>query len=749
MNNLIHHFPVEVHFNICTAMVRRTAWLLAPMLLSIGVHAADVDQDKDQTINTLTEVTVQGARDKVPSEALLDRGSPQSIVNGQMIQEIASPVGDWGTVANFTPSFVSTAPNGPGFDAAKNQTLRGFVDGQFNVTMDGIPFGDPDNFGHHSTSYFPVAMLDYAIIDRSPGAAPDLGYASFGGSVNLFSESIPDQARARLYASYGSFNTTLVGTTLNTGSPQASGQSGVLATIETSHSDGAMSYSPGDKDDVLLKSVSLLGPVRVTALYAYDRYHFYNPGSITTADLSSYGSSFGFNNNPGTPNYYGYSATERSSDFGYVKAESIFAKTWGVEDRLYTYSYDNSGLSLKGDQSSSPIGSGFPGISPTDIAGRTSYEDYRTVGNDFRINHRDPFGIFLFGLWAEHSWQNESRLGLDLTTGMPYDVNKNAQSPVYYGFDAHMNTLQPYTEYAWQATSDLRVRFGLRYRDVTRDFDASVIQNFLPGTAGQVSKTVNSTLPSFDATYRLAEGSNVFAQVSKGSLVPSQSFFYTAHPGLGNQANPETSTAEQLGVVRQTGSYGIGFDVYNIDFDNYVSTIEQDGDTLYVNSGAVRYRGAETEGHVKLGAGVTAVANASLLRATFQQSGMTSTIQMAGDTIPYAPSYTGLLGLTFGQGPWGASLLTKFVGTEYQGKNGSGDGGTYRVNAYSYTNATVTRNLVDWPGVRNLRVTFAVNNLLNSDAITDNAGPSIAAPISNLVNVLPRRNYMISVVADL
>lgn len=723
--------------------------LVLQVIWSGLVHAADVDQDKDEAKNTLSEVTVQGARDNVPSEALLDRGSPQSIVNEQMIHEIASPVGDWGTVANFTPSFVSSAPNGPGFDAAKNQSLRGFVDGQFNVTMDGIPFGDPDNFGHHSTSYFPVAMLDHVIIDRSPGAAPDLGYASFGGSVNLFSESIPDQARTGLYASYGSFNTSLVGTTLSTGAPVTSGQSAVLATIETSHSAGAMSYSPGNKDDILLKSVTLLGEVRLTVLYTYDRYHFYNPGSLTTADLARYGSSYGFNDDPGTANYYGYAATQRSSDFGYLKLESVFANAWGVEDRLYTYSYDNAGLSLKGDHTSSLIGSGFPGISPADIAGRTTYEDYRTVGNDFRINHRDSYGIFLFGLWAEHSWQNVSRLGVDLTTGILYDVNKTDHSPVYYDFDAHLNTLQPYAEYAWQATSDLRVRFGLRYRDVTRDFDASVIQNFLPGTQAQISRTVNSTLPSADATYRLGEGTNLYVEVSKGSLVPSQSFLYTANPALGNQASPETSTASQLGIVRQTSRYGVGLNVYNINFDNYVSTIVQDNDTLYVNSGAVRYRGVETEGHLKLGAGITLVGNASVLRATFQQSGMTSSIQMASDTIPFAPSYTGLAGLAYGHGPWGASLLTKFVGTEYQGKDGSADCATYRVNAYSYTNATVTRNLIDWLDVRNVRLTFAINNLFNSDAITDNAGPSVAAPNPNLVNILPRRNFMMSVVTDL
>jgi hypothetical protein len=52
-----------------------------------------------------------------------------------------------------------------------------------------------------------------------------------------------------------------------------------------------------------------------------------------------------------------------------------------------------------------------------------------------RVSHGDSYGIFLFGLWAEHSWQNESRLGLDLTSGMLYDVNKKDHSPIYFGFD--------------------------------------------------------------------------------------------------------------------------------------------------------------------------------------------------------------------------------------------------------------------------------------------------------------------------
>ena len=161
---------------------RSGAGLLLPFtFLSVAATAADAPAD-----DAFFGVTVEGQRDStLPSAPLADKGSPQSVVSEAVIHQIASPVGDLGTVANFTPSFVSTAPNGPGFDAAKNMSLRGFVDGQFNITMDGIPFADPDTFTHHSTSYFPTSVLQQVVIDRSPGGAPDLGYASFGGSITL------------------------------------------------------------------------------------------------------------------------------------------------------------------------------------------------------------------------------------------------------------------------------------------------------------------------------------------------------------------------------------------------------------------------------------------------------------------------------------------------------------------------------------------------------------------------------------
>lgn len=723
-------------------------WVLAVLSISVFGRVAAADEPGEIVAGVLADVWVTTSKeDPLPSEAVSDPGSPQSLVSRQAIQQMVSPAGDYGTVADLTPSFVSSAPNGPGFDAAKNQSLRGFVDGQFNVTLDGIPFADPDNFQHHSTSYFPVSELDHLVVDRSPGSAADLGYASFGGSLNLYSATIPEEAHAKAFASYGSFDTSLYGVTLNTAAPSASGEAGVLATFQQTQSSGAMSWSHGHKDDFLVKGAARLGSAQLTALYAYDRYGFYNPGSITTTDLALYGSAFGYDQDSASANYYRDAGTYRSSDFGYVRLDVPLGEQGSLRNTAYTYSYLNNGLSLKGDQTSSPLGKGFPGLAPTDIAGRDTREAYRVVGDDLRWRYATPFGSVLLGIWAEEGWQTESRVAVDLTTGSLYDANHALGSPFYFDFDAHLHTYQPYGELSWQVSDRWRMDFSMRWRSVTRDFDASVIQNFLPGTAGAVARTVSSSMPSFDTTYRLAAGTNVYVQVSRGSLLPSQSFFYTANPALGNQAEPENALAAQAGIVHTGKRYGVALDAYRIEFDNYVSTVTEGGNTLYVNSGGVLYRGIEAEGHLQLGAGFSVVANASLMRATFQDSFMTSPVQLAGDTIPFAPRYTGLAGLLYGQGRWQASVLAKLIGTQYQGKNGSADGASYRVGAYSYTNMSVTRFLTDPLGPHSVRLTLSLDNLWNSDAITDNAGPSVLGP--DLVNVLPRRNFMLSVVAQL
>ena len=729
---------------------RRAAWLFGTAAAHGGAAAAgDVALQMD---NVLVTGTAEGPRNPL-TEISRDATRPVSTLTPEAIGQITTPTSDFGTLANLLPSFVSSAPNGNGFDAAKSMTLRGFPDGQFNVTLDGIPFADPDAFGHHSTSVFPVSSIESLQIDRSPGSGTTLGYATIGGSLDIRTLAVPGAAGAQVYGAYGSFATSLEGLRLNTSAPTADGQTGLLANVQHLQTSGAMAHNDGRRDDLLLKSESRFAGLQLTLLYSYDDYHFINPPSVTTDQIASQGSGAGLGTTPGTPLYNEYAKTNRNADFGYARLRGELGGQFRFSETLYTYSYDNDGLSVNGDvtlPSSYQVGSGF-GVPATDIAGRLSTTRYRTVGNVLQLERALGAGTFRGGLWLEHSHQSATRNALDLTLGVPYALNKTANSSVLYDYTSTLDTVQPFVEAEWKTTDALTVKSGLRYQTVQRGFDALVVPTSKPGTAGEIDRTVHAVLPSVEVNYAFTPQTHGYLQWSKGSLVPSQAYFYTSNPALGNQAEPQTSQALQGGIVHASGPLSLTVDAYLVNLNNYVSTTtDANKNTVYLNNGRVRFRGLEFEGNAEVGWGVTMVANASLIRAQFRDPGLVSAAQQTGDTIPFAPRYTAVLGALVHDGAWAGSVTTKLVGTEFQGAGGSADGADRRVGAYSYTNATVSRGFGGASGSDRAVVTLSVNNVFTQTPITDSGGRSaVGATGPLLVNVLARRNFMVSVRYDL
>jgi iron complex outermembrane receptor protein len=726
-------------------MSQKTIRFLKLALIGLGyplVSQAQNTQAADNIPSNLPTVTIKGPSSALELTRLVtERNSAQTYLSNEAIRELSTPMADFGTLTNLTPSFVSSAPNGQGFDAAKNMSLRGFADGQFNITLDGIPFADPDTLGHHSTSYFPAATLDRLIVDRSPGSATSLGYSTLGGSLNLFSLELPKANERVVYGAYGSFNTSLAGARYATAKPTEDGQTGMLLNVEHRNSSGAMGYAAGHKSNLMIKTDTLFSGNQLTTLFSYDDYHFYNPSSVTADQVATNGPGTGFNSTAGTPGYFGYAKTDRSSDFGYVRLRIPLSGGWDLTETLYTYSYANRGLSLNGDITKSSIGNGF-GVPSGDIGGRLSDNRFRTVGNILQVQHKNNDGVFRAGLWVDSSRQNYNRVALDLTTGSPYNANTNAASPVLFNFQGDLTLVQPFVDYEWKPTSQISIRPGLRLQQVQRSFDASVVPNSLPGTNGKVTRTVNTSLPSLDARYDFNPLTQAYVQWSNGAIVPSQSFFYTKTPDQSNQASPQKSNTVQIGLTRGDAQANLTADVYVSNIDNYISSITQNGTTQFINNGKVQYKGLELEGQRQLGYGFTGLMNASVIRAQFSNSGITSSAQKAGDDIALVPKYIGLMGLLYQQGRWSGSLIRKFVGSQYQGKNGSSDGPTFLVPGYGYTNLTVTYLLDQVWGLKDARISMQINNLSNQTPVTDAAG--LAANGSPLVNVLAARNAMVS-----
>ena len=88
-------------------------------------------------------VVVNGERGEdaaatAPSLTPLDAVQPTSVISGDFIEKNFAPSTNYDEAIKFTPSTFDVAPNGPGLAESQATSIRGFQDGQFNVTFDGI-----------------------------------------------------------------------------------------------------------------------------------------------------------------------------------------------------------------------------------------------------------------------------------------------------------------------------------------------------------------------------------------------------------------------------------------------------------------------------------------------------------------------------------------------------------------------------------------------------------------------------------
>lgn len=168
-------------------------------------------------------VTATKANEIAPVTASLQTTQPQAIVSRSFIEDSLPATADFNQLALITPSFSNTGGDGGmGISESKGQ-LRGFQDGEYNITYDGVPFSDTNDPTHHSNTFFPSDTIETVVVDRGPGNASNLGQATFGGSVNLFSRAARDEMGAEVRAGYGTNNTWMIRPMVQSGAIDALG----------------------------------------------------------------------------------------------------------------------------------------------------------------------------------------------------------------------------------------------------------------------------------------------------------------------------------------------------------------------------------------------------------------------------------------------------------------------------------------------------------------------------------------------
>jgi len=784
----------------------RIARLVSFALVTLSVSQLSMAQSSAVDLGTIGASTAAGAfRDEAvkgtatavaPTQASLEATQPQSIITREFMDLAVTPIAEYTRIVNVAPSMSGDSQNGPGLSETKT-IMRGFADDQYNITFDGIPWGDTNNPAHHSTSFFPSAVIGGVAVERGPGNASNLGYATFGGSINLFSKKPMAEENTTIYTSLGTWNTQLYGFAYETGRMANRGDATLQLNYQDLSSDGALSSSAVKSQNYTAKYERPVGDASLLTAYVTYNHIVYNQpdkaNGVTSFQQSQFGKYFQLNNDPSSMNYMGFNQTTKDTDFGYLRLRSELSDGWSTDNSLYTYSYANKTMSsmdpgwtgwttgpmsfygsaitvldprrTTGGSSIRPAGT-FASANTTPssnvavngkIPGYDKLNQYDVYGNIFKATKKLDSGLLRAGIWYETSNTNRHQYDLDMTTGAYNQIEKQAFVGNLPGTDRPLNSVQfdqqskiqstqTFAEFEWAFSPATTITPGLKYVNIHRS-EFAAVELFADKTRGQNHSSdadFNKALPFLTVNHKLDANTSVYAQYAKGFQIPDLKSLYVQDTTK-NSVAPQTSTNYQLGIVGKSDEMTWDVDIYQINFENKL--VADGTKSFYYNIGGATYKGVEGQVAKILGGGFALYTNGSINIAEANDTGK----QIAG-----APTFTAALGGLYSDGGWAGSLIYKRVGTVYQqdyaaGATGQADYDYYKTPAYGNLDLGVAytfKNPTNFS--KKATVQFNVFNMLNSQNIT-----SITTPLVNKDRVFDTylyqapRSMMLTLKADL
>ena len=687
-----------------------------------------------QTSDTPTEVTVIARATHIaPSSAPLDVVEPTSSVQAGFLKNNIIPLASVDDIIKFQPSVWTQNPNGPGIGKAEEMTLRGFQDGQYNVTFDGIPFGDATDLHHTTGSLFIAHDLQTAVVDRGPGTGATIGKATFGGTIGFLSKDVPAVGGVELYGTAGSFSTQAYGVELDSGK-----QGGVNGFFDAQHeqTDGYLTHSNEKRDNLAGKmTLDLDDKTTVTVLGSWNHEFQYTTQGATLAQYAKYGDNYGLCADPKLQCYYGYQPSDYFSDFEYVDVKHDFGGV-RIDNNLYHNGFEHDYQESKdasddvlADNAVTPytITSTSPltvkkGTATTDIPGKRADAVVNSLGDIFRVEIDTPLGVVKTGFWVEQQNDHRYSLSNDITKGYAPVIGKTGTAYSYLYKDSGV-TWQPYVELDWKPTDQLTVIPGVKYTSYRRDVDA-VVNKTVGGTLDQ-GVTYSAWQPSLAANYKFSNDWAGYAQVAKGFLAPPIDTF---NVNVITPLKPEETTNYQAGTSIRKHNWTLGADIYYIDFNNYLApetiTVNGSQESTFKNGGGAVYKGVELEAQYALPNGLSLYANYSDNDAKYKHTNI---------TLAEAPQFTAAAGLLYddSHGLY-YSVIGKEIGPRWGDDSvGAAPGDT----AESRIGSTFTVDLAagyhfHTPLTKNLTASIKVGNLLDSHKVVDYAGDATHAGVT-------------------
>ena len=726
-----------------------------------------------------TEITVSDsvslAEATAPSGNTLEAVSARTEISQDFIKNFMSPTADYAEVVNLAPGTFSLNPNGIGLGQGKT-FFRGFSDGSYTMTFDGIPFEDTNSPTHHSWANFPSGWTASADFDRSPGLASNFGPTNFGGSINLESPQLFPDPDIRASASYGSFNTRLFQLDADSGFFGKGNKNSFLMDIQQLLSDGYQTFNKQKRVAGYGKYQYRFSDRTSITLYGglVDIWtNTPNTTNPTRAQVAQFGDNFLLTDTPylstGLPDpyYYGYNFYHVQTDFEYAAYSTDFGNGWRFDNKAYTTRYWNK----QNYQNGTTVN-----LTTAKPSGVDKLNGYRHAGDTAILTGQTKWGIFRTGMWYDWAYTDRYQVPSNIITW---------QNTPLGNFHEHFLTqsIQPFAEYEWHPMQKLVIIAGIKdaqyqmyltqYADNGKTIGCPGVSGFknttdpvtgAPICIGGVAFTThgityNNWLPNLSARYYIKNNWSVYAQFAEGSIIPPSNVFDVPDAVVLVPPKPTVAKTYQTGSVMKFRRWTLDTDYYYIHFQNgyqsYTDPVSLE--PAFTATGPSNTQGFEAEGNVLIGWGLSAYVNFSAGTAKYQTG---ANYPNGGMWVANAPSNVEGLSLMWRHKNWDVGFTDKRVGQMYN-DNGSL---TYTINGikvpypvdqaikiepFNLANFFANYTIKNASWLRGSKIGLAVNNLADNHAIVG-VTPFVAATATvpyvqnpgDLLNLLPGRSVM-------
>ena len=766
-----------------------------------STSANQAGQANDKQSLTTSDIIVKGSKvaENAPITASLKTTQPQAAVSREYIDN-ANAASDFNELVLLTPgATVSGTGNGQGLVETK-LVIRGFQDGEYNVTYDSIPFADTNNPTHHSTAFFPSNTIETVVVDRGPGNASQLGQATFGGNVNLYSRAVQDKKGGQIEGLIGIWNTKIARFELQSGAVESLGGAKFVLAGQFLKSDGALTNSPVQSKNLYFKGVFPIGAHNtLTIMSTYNRNFYYQSDVLKGAtcgtggtaqaantqlsvdnctaasNVGKFGLDYGLGNDPTKTDFWKYNRTDKTTDFTYLRLQSDLGSHISLDNRAYMYGYTNntfSGNSCTSDPCTVPatlggvnVVTGFTGAgtatspyvavkSATDVPGYNKLNKYRVLGYIGQLDYEFKFGKLKVGGWFEHASTQRHLWNFDENTGLPSFSEKFASGTTAtaifpstalayakYEQNSSWDQFQIFSELELRPIDSLTITPGVKYVHFTRGVNALVNADANRSPANNQA-TWTKTLPFATFNWQPITSFSVYGQYAQGMYVPDLSSFYTPSNdavGVANQNLALAAVQPMTTTNYQLGAVWHGAKV-SIDVDAYkidVNNKIQSDTSAGAISGALVNIGMV---HYKGFEGEVAYAPLAGLTVFANGSYNEARSATTGAQVAKAPFMTAALGLIYKHSGLRVSFSQKFTGpqyaTEYKALTAFPDFRQYRISPYSQGEFAISQDFAE-----RLRLGVTVSNVFNSRAITAiSAGKTFG--VDDQFGFLPPRSFM-------